>query len=388
MPSDWDNYNPISNYDVLLGKKTFCSATGIFSHSLNKYNSGNNPIIQFRELNNGKSKIKRKKLYTTEDLIKLQNHLGTRPQLPKKPIVIAVWNNKGGVGKSMISQHIGSIYASLCGLKTLLIDTDGQADLTLLMDLDQKIKEEDIDKNIDLQPTLRDVIGWNKRVAPNEYELVQVNYKEAIIPLSPTLSLLPSDTDVSDLDTDLFVLEEDERYFDPETGNNLTRIMQVKKFIDSLDSEFDIVIIDCAPNPGVLNMNVLAASDILVIPVEIEPKCIHSISRVSQRLGTYAELFEGIVPDKIIAVPNKFQNQTLKEKALGILRSRYPEIMSNVTLRLYSCIDRCSASKQPLFKEAEMSRNVIAKRMANDFWSLAHEILDLKETMPLFDVEA
>jgi chromosome partitioning protein len=379
------NYNYISSYDVPLKTRLFTRILGVTNPTLIKLESSEEPIIFPQRVGKSKHTHLRQKVYHIPDVLAMHKYLKKEPLLKNKGTVIAIWNNKGGVGKSTAAQHLSAIYSTLMGLKTLLIDTDSQADLTMLMGAAQDFSTEDLGEDIELQPTLRDVIGWEESDQKGGWIKRKVDVRDAIIKLSPTLDIIPSDTDVGDLDTDLFVNEYKEEDKDPETNQYLTRFNQVHKAIAPIHDEYDLIIIDCGPNTGLLNLNNLWAADILVIPVEIEAKCLHSLLRISQRLQTYAQLHRGFNFDSVVAVPNKFKNEKLKERALGRLRERYGSILSNTTLKLSASIDKCADAKEPIFNHVMNSgRNQRAIAIAEDFWNVSHEIIGLATPNTLF----
>ena len=377
--------NPISNYDVQLRTKLFSNLLGVTKATLVKLETGDNPLFSPIRIGNSKNQNLRQKYYKIPDIIKGLERFNKRPNINRKGLKIAIWNNKGGVGKSTAAQHLGAYFSGLLGLRTLLIDTDSQSDLTMLMGAEQKFKEDELYENFELQPTIRDVIGWDESDGKGGWIRRKVDIHDAIIQLSPTLFIIPSDSDVGDLDADLYVVDQAEEDRDPTTGRYLTRFNQVHKIIEPFKDEFDIILFDCGPNTGLLNLNVLWTCDILVIPVEIEAKCLHSLKRISERLKTYAQLHDGFNFESVLAVPNKFRNEKLKERALGRLRELYGNILSNTTLKLSACIDKCANSKEPIFMHATSGKkDPRALVIAEDFWKVAHEILGLPEPNNLF----
>ncbi len=382
---DNTGYSYMSTYDVPLKTRLFTRALGVTNPTLIKLESSENAIIFPQRVGKSQFSHLRQKVYHIPDVLAMHKYLKRPPVLKSKGTLMAIWNNKGGVGKSTAAQHLGAIYSTLMGLKTLLIDTDSQADLTMLMGAAQEFPSDDFTEDIDLQPTIRDVIGWEESDQNGGWIQHKIDVKDAIIKLSPTLDIMPSDTDVGDLDTDLLVKEHLEDDKDPKTGRYLTRFNQVQKALAPIRDEYDLIIIDCGPNTGLLNLNTLWAADILVIPVEIEAKCLHSLLRISQRLQTYAQLHEGFGFDSVIAVPNKFKNEKLKERALGRLRERYGAILSNTTLKLSASIDKCADAKEPIFTHVmNAGGNQRAIAIAEDFWNVAHEIIGLTVPNTLF----
>ena len=151
--------------------------------------------------------------------------------------VIAIVNEKGGVGKTTTSTTVSYLLGKE-GKKVLLVDFDGQANSTMLMS--------DIKQN-DIEVTISDIIECiiNEKDMPENY-----------IIKNKGIDLIPSSSE-------LFALE-----------RNLTNVnfreYILKKFIDNIKDEYDYVIIDCMPQIGTPMINVMMASDSLIIPTQAE----------------------------------------------------------------------------------------------------------------------
>ena len=123
-----------------------------------KNTEGKGPILR-PTLDDSSSAPRR--LYTVEDVLKIYSHIEAQGEkVPKleRPLTIAVWNNKGGVGKTTIVQHLASTLSILMGLRVLVVDTDSQSDCTYIFDCTQQISE--VKEDYDIQPTLRHYFGF------------------------------------------------------------------------------------------------------------------------------------------------------------------------------------------------------------------------------------
>jgi len=167
--------------------------------------------------------------------------------MESKLVKFAVFNNKGGVGKSTLSAHLAHGLA-LEGFKVLLLDADGQNDASLFLG----IGEEDIRK------TLYDIICSSRKVG----------LEECIIRARPNLDLLPSAR------VDLINME---LYRQP-----LDILHEKLKPLE--DFGYEIVIIDCGPQRTKVNDAILYYADGLIVPVQVQAASVRAIGNIYEYL--------------------------------------------------------------------------------------------------------
>ena len=145
--------------------------------------------------------------------------------------VIAVANQKGGVGKTTTSVNLTAALARL-GKKTLLVDVDPQGNSTSGM-------------------------GVSKRSNPTAYDVVmgRTSAEDAVIRL-PYGWVLPSNTDLSGAEVELANVER--------------REYRLREAIDAVRDDFDYIFIDCPPSLGILTLNAFTAADSLLVPLQCE----------------------------------------------------------------------------------------------------------------------
>ena len=152
--------------------------------------------------------------------------------------VIALTNQKGGVGKTTTAVNLGVGLAQQ-GKKVLLIDADAQANLTMALGYNRPD-----DLPFTLSTVMQDIIDDKT-----------VDVSQGITHHKEGVDLIPSNIELSGLEVRLI--------------NALSRESVLKTYVNEVKRDYDFVLIDCMPSLGMITINSLAAADSVVIPTQL-----------------------------------------------------------------------------------------------------------------------
>ncbi|MDB6025256.1 MAG: Chromosome partitioning protein ParA [Verrucomicrobiales bacterium] len=205
--------------------------------------------------------------------------------------VIAVANQKGGVGKTTTSINVAACLASV-GKNVLLFDLDPQANATSGVGLEK----------IDGASSYRPLIG--------EGTLLEKIQKTAF----DRLDVIPSEVDLCGVDIELARSE-----------NHLQRLTQILQPV--LDTNrYDFVIIDCPPTLGILTLNAFVAAHSLLVPLQCEYYALEGISMLNRILSQLRESQINPKLELLGVVMTMFDGRTrLAQQVVGEVRNFFGE---------------------------------------------------------------
>ncbi len=254
--------------------------------------------------------------------------------------VIALVNQKGGVGKTTTSINLSSSLGHL-GKKVLLIDLDSQSNTTTGLGIEkQKIKK-----------SMYDVI------------MSACEMKDAIIKTPfKNLSIVPSVIDLAGAEIELMQLSFQDRKF--------VMTEQLKKQIETVRDRYDFIIIDCPPALGILTTNALAAADSVLIPIQCE---YYSLEGVNLLLKTILNVQKKINPTLDIegVLLTMLDGRTLLglEVVEDVRKFFSEKVFSTIIPRLVKLVEAPSHGK-PILEYDPKSKGALA------YLNLAKEVID------------
>ena len=174
---------------------------------------------------------------------------GAKPAARELPRVIAIANQKGGVGKTTTTVNLGAALAEQ-GYRVLVIDLDPQGNATTGLGVDAR--------NFEL--SMYDVI---MRDQPLE---------DCIEPTSvKNLFVAPATIDLAGVEIELVPA--------------FSRELKLKRAIDTVVDDFDFVLIDCPPSLGLITVNGLAAADEVLVPIQCEYYALEGLSQLLRNVN-------------------------------------------------------------------------------------------------------
>lgn len=176
--------------------------------------------------------------------------------------IIAIVNQKGGVGKSTTAVNLGAGLTRQ-GKRVLLIDADSQANLTEMLGWQQPDE---------LSPTLATMLEGIISDRPIEPQNGILHHKEG-------MDLLPANIELSGLEVSLV--------------NTMSRETVLRTYLNEVKRQYDYILVDCSPSLGMLTLNALTAADRVIIPVQSHylpvkglEQLLRTVSKVQRQLNS------------------------------------------------------------------------------------------------------
>ena len=246
--------------------------------------------------------------------------------------IIAIANQKGGVGKTTTSVSLSAALAAL-GKRVLLIDSDPQGNATSGFGIDKGA----------LEKTIYQVLIENIPVA------------EALQKTEYGLDLLPAKIELAGAEVELV--------------GAIARETRLKKALAAVRDSYDYILIDCPPSLGLLTLNSLTAADTILMPLQCE---FYALEGLSQLMQTVELVQNNLNPALGIegVLLTMFDSRTkLSEQVVNEVRGHFGDVVYQTMIPRTVCLSEAPSYGQPIFAYDPRSKG------AEAYMELAKEVI-------------
>jgi chromosome partitioning protein len=247
--------------------------------------------------------------------------------------IIAIANQKGGVGKTTTSVNLAASLGVL-EKKVLLIDADPQANASSGL-------------GIDVQ-----------EVAHGTYQVLEhtVSARDAIQQTSsPNVAIIPAHIDLVAIEIEL--VDKDQREY------------MLKKALDPIKDEYDYILIDCAPSLGLITLNSLVAADSVIIPIQCEYFALEGLGKLLNTIKSVQKIHNPSLDIEGLLL-------TMFDSRLRLSNQVVDEVQTHFSSMVFDTIIRRNTrlGEAPSYGESIIAYDATSKGAVN-YLNLANELL-------------
>ncbi len=247
--------------------------------------------------------------------------------------IIAITNQKGGVGKTTTAINLGASFGVL-EYKTLIIDADPQANATSGVGFDPRNVQRSIYDSLVNQADAKDLIIETE---------------------NPNLDIIPAHIDLVGAELEMI--------------NMPNREHKLKQALEAIKDDYDFILIDCSPSLGLITVNALTAADSVLIPVQCEYFSLEGLGKLQQTINSVKQNFNKKLEIEGILLSMYDSRLRLANVVVNEVRSFYKEKVFDTIIHRNAKISEAPNVHQPVIMYDAGSRGT------TNFLNLAKEFL-------------
>jgi chromosome partitioning protein len=248
--------------------------------------------------------------------------------------VIAVANQKGGVGKTTTALSLGAAFSHL-GSRTLVLDLDPHASATIHLAFDPEGTGETV---MDLFSRAASVEAWQRTIRSRDWL---------------HFDFVPGSIRLSDLETDLKDLQ----------GKGILLQRSLQQVLD----QYDVILLDCPPQLGVILVNALVASRLTIIPIQTEFLALHGLRLIFDTMRMLNKALPEPITYKALATMYD-RRVSASHRVFSILRRKLGDRIFSTVIHVDTKLREASAQGKVIYDIAPKSQ------ASREYLQLAKEI--------------
>ncbi|MDD6308181.1 MAG: AAA family ATPase [Clostridia bacterium] len=254
--------------------------------------------------------------------------------------IIAIANQKGGVGKTTTAVNLSACLAKL-GKNVLLLDMDPQGNATSGLGVDNRTQ----------QKSVYDVLIGN---APIKDVIIKTEYAR--------LFLCPSNIALSGAEIELV--------------NLMAREYRLKEAIETIKASYDFILLDCPPSLGLVTLNALTAADSVIMPIQCEYYALEGLSQLTATIRRVKKLLNPRIEIEGVLMTMFSARTNLAIQVVDEVKKFFPQKVYKTIIPRNVRLSEAPGFGQPVIVYDPSSRG------ADSYMELAKEVLEANEAAP------